>query len=136
MSTGDTANISPHTIAAGVNHFGIRLQAPGSGLQALGNARSPEPAARSLQSVINGSNVHSASVTNTTSKQTSSASQNCTMRHVDVRLQQRRRAANSGNDDRNGDRIQQHRQQHVAAARPDEHRGEQRPDGREAERAR
>src|SRR5918998_1759916 len=58
MTSGVAANIRPHTTAAGLNHLGIKSSF------AVG------------QSVITGSNVQSASVTNTTSKQTSSATQN------------------------------------------------------------
>ena len=65
----------------------------------------------------------------------SSASQNRTMATSNSGCEQRRRAADPGNDDRNDDRIQQHRQQHVAAARPHEHGGEQRPHRREPDRA-
>src|SRR6185295_15173842 len=49
--------------------------------------------------------------------------------------QERRGAANSRNDYRNGDWIQQDWQQHIARACTHEHRGEQRADGAEAERA-
>ena len=79
--------------------------------------RTPEPKTElrhRVQSVITGSNVQSASVTNTTSKHTSKASQKRTIVGVELGLEQRRGRTNTGNDDWNGDRIQQHRQQHVA----------------------
>jgi len=47
--------------------------------------------------------------------------------HVDVSLEQRRRAAHPRNDYRNRDGIQQHRQQHVPAARAYEHGANNRP---------
>ena len=56
-------------------------------------------------------------------------------RLVRRRLQQRRRSPYARNDHRNGDRIQQDRQHHVARPRADEHRREQRPDRREADGA-
>ena len=74
------------------------------------------------------------SVTNTTSKNTSSASQNRAI-GTSASAAAAPRAAHAGDDHRNRDRIQQDRQQHVAAARPHQHRGEQRPDGGEPERA-
>ena len=44
------------------------------------------------------------------------------------RLHERGGATHAGNDDWNCHRIQQHRQQDVAAARPHEHCGKQRSD--------
>ena len=64
----------------------------------------------------------------TTSKETSSESQARATAEIRLGLQQRGGAAHARDDHRHGDRIQQDRQQHVAAARADEHRGEQRPD--------
>src|SRR5262249_7642115 len=56
-------------------------------------------------------------------------------RLVERRLEKRRGAPYASNDYRNSDWIQQDRQQHVAGARPHEHRREQRSHGRESERA-
>src|SRR5262245_15290323 len=56
----------PQIAAAGANHFGILSPAASDG-------------AAYAQSVINGSNVHNASVTNTASNATSSDTQNLTM---------------------------------------------------------
>src|SRR5207237_4425116 len=56
-------------------------------------------------------------------------------RVVRRRLEERRRPSHATNDDRNRDRIHQDRQQHVARARPYQHRREERADGGEPDRA-
>ncbi len=98
---GAYANIAATTSSERENSFAASAVDPGS-----------------RYSVITGSNVHRASVMKTTSKEHQHREPGPRHRQVGVRLQQRRGAAHPGDDHRHGDRIQQHRQQHVPAARP------------------
>src|SRR5436189_6418798 len=66
MRNGDAVNITAVTPASGRNHLGIVT------------TNYKPPTTNHRQSVINGSNVHSASVTKTTSSAISSATQNLT----------------------------------------------------------